>query len=617
MTTRITTVRHLFERGFVLMAACFLVLATVTGCSEEPGTEPDAGDPDPADTGDAGSSDVDEPEDTGPDDDADVEEPEPTCDDINCSSTEVCYHGSCFDTCDSDLDCPAEGELCNAGRCVAEDCSDLDCEEGTECFRGRCYEECARSSDCDTGGGITCEDGACVPLDDQCEGIECYQVRCPDGQTTTVTGTVKMPSGELPVAEATVFVPTEELEELPEGATCDDCDDMITGEALVQNQAGTDGKFELPNFPVAEDVPLVVQLGKWRREVEVPEVDPCTSTELDSEYTRLPKNQDEGNMPRLAIATGNCDNLECLTRDIGIDEDEFTTDDGDGAVHLFHGNGASSFAGGDQYTDGEDWWIDADQMLEYDVFLHSCECSENPEPIDNDLTRLAFETFLNQGGRAFVSHYQYTWYKYGTPALQDIAEWDGPGFSGSGVVEVDTSHDGGQEMEDWLNEVNALDGSGQMSINNPRYSVSWVDETLTQDWLVYVQEQLPNYFSAEMPLGTTAGEDACGRAVFSDLHVSSGSSQPFPNGCVGNPGDLDNQEKALAYMLFDLSGCDAPECEPVGCEEVKGECGIHPDTCGGTIDCGECCAGIGDRCESDGECCDGLSCNMDIEECEQ
>jgi hypothetical protein len=77
------------------------------------------------------------------------------------------------------------------------------------------------------------------------------------------------------------------------------------------------------------------------------------------------------------------------------------------------------------------------------------------------------------------------------------------------------------------------------------------------------------YFSFDTPINPTntmtneTGPTYCGRAVYSDLHVAGNpqtdDSMTPPDGCKAGP--LSPQEKALEFMLFDLSSCVIPDSE--------------------------------------------------------
>jgi hypothetical protein len=64
----------------------------------------------------------------------------------------------------------------------------------------------------------------------------------------------------------------------------------------------------------------------------------------------------------------------------------------------------------------------------------------------------------------------------------------------------------------------------------------------------------PQNFQFVTPVEGTADE-ACGKVVFSDMHVSGNANgSVYPTDC-GTDNTLSPQEKALAFMLFDISSC--------------------------------------------------------------
>ena len=568
---------------------------------------------------DAGDLDDVDPDDdtTDPDDDTDngPSEPVDPCEDVNCADGQLCNAGNCYEICDHDMDC-ADSERCTDGYCAPEDCQDIDCPDDQSCFRGICYDDCSDDDDCPGEGGITCEDGACVPLDDQCDNLECDQVTCPpDSPSTTLTGTVTIPSGEYPLPSASVYVPNDELEELTEGAACEQCEDIISGDPITQDLSNTYGEFELINVPAADEVPLVIQSGKWRRKVYIDNVEPCAENEItDPELLRLPRNQSEGNIPDIAVTTGGWDSLECLPYNLGLDDEEFTNPDGDGKVNFYSAVGgatnyASDFNNGATFPQADQWWYDLDNLMEYDIIMHSCEGSQNQSnKTSGGNAYEKFTEFVNDGGRAFTSHWENEWLEH-APELEDVTDWQGT-FGGSSSAEVNTDFAPAEEMHDWMVDAGAISAGGSFSVNDARYTIGNLDESLTELWLTYT-DGIPLYFAFNTPLHDDE-DDQCGRVVFSDLHVGIGSGDNFPSQCNT---DLTPQEEALIYMFFDLTACIAPECEPITCDDVANNCGIHPDECGGTIDCGVCCVEIDEPCESDEDCCDSLWCDDDTGLC--
>jgi hypothetical protein len=436
------------------------------------------------------------------------------------------------------------------------------------------------------------------------DGGELPDPNCPAGVHTSVSGLVYDPSFQDPLYNITVFAPkSATLPVLPKGITADSC----TCDALYPSFYGsavTDatGYFKVDNVPPGKNVPLVVQTGKWRKEFMIPSVTKCIDNPQPDKTLRMPKNEimGDGNMPDFAISTGQSDSLECLLLRIGVDADEWVPGPSTaGHIHIFQGNGATTMpAAPASYMS---LWDSTADLMNYDVTLLSCEGQETGNVVDAN--RQSLLDYSNAGGRVFASHWHYFWFNQGPFATYNLATWY-PGNPQTlddtmlfpGDVITTTLANGqtfpeGVALSTWLGVVKALDMNGMLDIFSARHNADVLPPagppgTPSQPWVVLdksitlmVPPGVPvangaEYFSVDTPIGAAA---QCGRVVYSDLHVSGGAgiTAPgatymadyagaptqldygiVPSGCAMHP--LTPQEKALEFMIFDLSSCLVP-----------------------------------------------------------
>jgi hypothetical protein len=487
------------------------------------------------------------------------------------------------------------------------------------------------SSSGGSSGGYVGDGGVPCPA-----GLQC-NVTCSGGGDTTISGKVFDPAGKNPLYNIVVYVPATPLQPLPAGVpmgsdSCS-CTALFKSGALTSATTGVDGSFQLKNAPVGSSVPLVVQVGKWRHQVNI-NVTQCQDNPQMDGSLKLPGTVQAGtndNMPDIAVSTGGADTLECLMTRIGIPGSEYVAGAGTGGhIHIFNGGnmggggglgGLGGIVGAPEANPMPNapasdmaLWNSASSLMPYDITLLSCEGGETWDANPANL-----ETYLNAGGRVFASHYHYSWFSgpldstctglggltgtcnmYTAPSDwgNNLATWaagaNGGGMGGgglcggspvSGVVQTTLNGSGmmfpkGQALQQWLGNVNALGQGGvpatDLSIYQPRYnSVVGSSNIPSQPWInsSNMGTNQTMYFSFDTPVNLmppTTGPDPsggptyCGRAVFSDLHVAGDPStcgdnmtSPPPGGCV--QGDLSPQEKALEFMLFDLSSCVIPD----------------------------------------------------------
>jgi hypothetical protein len=399
-----------------------------------------------------------------------------------------------------------------------------------------------------------------------------------------VSGTVYDPAGKVPLYNIIVYVPNAPLTPISEGASCDRCSTAVSGSPIATAITNESGQFVLEDVPVGADVPLVIQVGKWRRQITVPSVANCTNTPLtDTNMTRLPRNKSEGHIPKIALTTGNADALECLLRKIGIEDSEFTPQSGDGRVNLFNGEGgtnryAQGLNGGAAFTSAPSWWSSFDNLRRYDIVIHSCEGTENPSNKTQG-DRQALQQYADIGGRVFLSHWHNYWIEFGPAPFPTAATFDHQAdMPIPFTTTVDTSFPKGMALANWLVNVGGSTTRGQLEIRAAQHTVNAVNASFVRRWIYSdampgaseetlqtpsVQYLTFNTPSTNVPVDPDGEPRECGRIVLTDIHVSnegqgmttdqSNPNLPFPSGC--RTADLSPQEKALEFMLFDLSSC--------------------------------------------------------------
>lgn len=396
------------------------------------------------------------------------------------------------------------------------------------------------------------------------------------GCPTSISGTVYDPAGKLPLYNVVVYEPSEPLKPLSAGATCESCDGNFSGRPVAAAVSDAAGHFKIEGLKATTDVPLVIQVGKWRRQIKVPSITACQDNVLeDPELFRLPRSQAEGDLPKMAVVRGGSEALECLVRKLGVDDSEFTPDSGNGRVHLYASDGGTATAGTATMMSGAALGTDdallgsLDKMKGYDMVLLGCEGTDNiieGRPVEQYMN---VRNYADQGGRIFGSHYhdKFIWNdKTEDMPYPEVVKFQSgaSALPSPAIGNINTSFAKGAAMADWLVNVKASTTRGQISIIDAENTVQSVLHPNAISWIGSPDAKTPGapiYFSFPTPVdGPT-----CGRMVFSDIHVASGSGdtgkQPFPSGCT-NP-ELTPQQAALAFMIFDLSSCVTTETDDV------------------------------------------------------
>jgi len=432
---------------------------------------------------------------------------------------------------------------------------------------------------------------------------------------TSISGVVYDPAGHLPLYDIYVYVPGAVPDPIdPGNPACTPCQAPASGSPIIGTLTNEQGQFTLTQLtandygvPSGADIPLVIQTGKWRKQITISQVNACSNTVIANpdasvDKLRLPANSSEGDMPLIALTSG-CDPAECALLHYGISQSEFVAPNaplpvawqkgvtpitGAGHIRFYTGNDnntggpASSVDGGNTVANTYAWWQSSTNLLQEDIIFNACECS----PFNRGaIAYQAMDTYLNGGGRLFTTHYYYNWFEPSPPATADlfsIANWDLTAPLGNqGLVEqdlVDQTFPKGMAFATWLQDNNITTVLGSIGLGDVRDDVNGVlpancesdgGTCLATQW-IYTTTPIAQlnvgtrYLSANTPVGSPIANQ-CGKVTFSDVHVSGKSNDTaFPSECV-NPdptGIHVVNEEALEFLFFDLSSCVQNEKAP-------------------------------------------------------
>ena len=425
--------------------------------------------------------------------------------DANCGTVTDTFCGGVVECgkCDSGQFCGGDGpSRCGTGTATGEGgaCSGTDC---TSCVKKTCADlgftcgpagdTCGGKLDCGSTTcaipGWTCGGGA-QPGVCGCTGT-CSQVPDCSAQTvktTSLTGKVYDPAGNNPLYHVFVYIANKpddpDLKAFPKGITCDVCGSTAAGSPALSadGTAGTytdaTGAFTLTNVPVGKAITVVIQLGRWRRVFAIDINNACAANAVADKTLTMPKTQMEGNIPLMAMVTGNADSLECVLRKMGIADTEFTDPAGGGRVQFYLGSDQTGTGG--NYGQKIDTTTPSQSVLfandttgtptinGYDMTILACQGGAYAESAADQAT---LRNYAAAGGRVFTTHYSYTWLNNKdantnqsciSDNWSETAKWhvdeNDRAATSVGIIDL-TSNPKGNAFQSWLSAVGASPGT--------------------------------------------------------------------------------------------------------------------------------------------------------------
>jgi len=396
-----------------------------------------------------------------------------------------------------------------------------------------------------------------------CRGRFCDVPKCHPGSTTEVVGKLYAGNGKDPIPGAAVFVPVDNLPEFPPGLGCDLCND--TPVSVTQAITDFDGSFRLKGTPAGK-FPVVTRLGRFQRVVTM-EAIPCIENAIPADADtankgiRLPKKNRELSpqdyIPRIAVVSGDYDQIECVLKRIGIDE-----------LDMYNGRAVGS-RNPPAIAELGTLLVDESKLLSYNIVVVNCTDNQYQGLLATPQVKKNLEKFVRSGGRLYVTDWAYDVIEQ-VPEFSPYLCFEPQSLPGPAMClaapEKPTAADsrsyyGGpyrvldKEMVKWLEQMpGVINRNGQVNVDYSFVVVSKASDDAKTKTKVWVDGPASSY--GNRPQTVTFDYNSCGRVHFSTYNTEPDGvvdeTARWPGSCKAN---FSPQERLLEYLFFNIASC--------------------------------------------------------------
>ena len=387
---------------------------------------------------------------------------------------------------------------------------------------------------------------------------------CP-GQASIIQGTVFAPNGTDPVPGATVFVPAKTPELFPPAVKCEACASLGSSNNYWTTITKWNGSFVLTGVcPGTRS--LIFQNGRFRRLITV-KVGAKTTIKIPNHQSRLPRRNREFNVsdaiPKIAVATGDYDKMECVLRKMGLQ---------DGTYDLFEGAKLlKSFPARPSFASLVN---NLSKMKTYNIIFINCTDNTHEVQLKNSNVINNLQKYVQAGGRLYVTDWSYDWIEQ-VSGFAPFIDFE-PGVSGSTPEPVNAAALGADglkvqasikdsRMAQWLTLFAGSINNGKSLIEH--FLVDWVVmNKLHKEAKLWVEGtvRFKSGQTVHRPLTVTFNFKNCGKILFSSYHTEGRDAElkayplpakPFPQYCGSH---FSPQDRILEYLIFDIANCIKP-----------------------------------------------------------